>query len=416
LNSQNHSLENSPWDWDLIFHNLVTWGLIAITFGLFFVRLNHLVEYTFFFLLIVWIGVQWKNGTLKWIKTPLDVPILLYVTWALICVPFAVDPTYSFGEWKKTVAQILLFYFAVQTIKTQQQIHLIFLAGSIGLGVLSAAETSDFFLQGRSMWDMGYRAGDLTGSSQWFSVYLVVGLPLLWFGLKFATDFSSWVKASLWGCLGISLLGLLVAHTRAAWVAVGIQVFIYLLLRVRKNWWMVMGGAGIVVCSFLVLLSLPSIFGYLSGISSFANTESMLLRFNTWSLALQDITDRPLTGIGLGKHSFRWLHPGLAGDYHTHVHNTFLSKAVQVGIPGFLFFVGIFWVVLSRGGDIFKRIKNDFVAQLSLAVNLIVVGVIVRILFDDMLIGTVAYLFWLCLGVFFSIEKAVGIQLSMKKA
>ena len=91
----------------------MVYGLVVIAFSLFFTQLDHIVEYIFFSLLIVWFLAQVKNDTLQWVKTPLDIPILLYVVWALICVPFAIDQAYSFHEWRKIVAKILLFFFVV---------------------------------------------------------------------------------------------------------------------------------------------------------------------------------------------------------------------------------------------------------------------------------------------------------------
>ena len=101
LSPENLSIERTSREWSGLFDNLIIYGLMGIAFGLFFVRLNHIVEYGVFVLLFAWILGQLKNGTLKWIKTPLDIPILLYVAWALICVPLAVDPDYSFGFYAK---------------------------------------------------------------------------------------------------------------------------------------------------------------------------------------------------------------------------------------------------------------------------------------------------------------------------
>ena len=416
FSQENLSIERASREWSGLLDNLIIYGLMGIAFGLFFVRLNHIVEYGFFVLLFAWILGQLKNGTLKWIKTPLDIPILLYVAWVLICVPLAVDPDYSFGEWRKVVAHFLLFYFVVQTVKTKHQMYSVFLAVIAGMVVLSVAESIYFFVSGRSMWDMHYRGGDLWGSGQWFSSYLVMGLPLLWMAWDSARNSPRWCRIVFGVGLGISLLGLFLAHTRAAWVAIGIQVFIYVLLKFRSKWWAAFGGAGLLVCVLLVLLALPSVNQNLSSLSLFTHTGSMQVRFNTWSLALQDIAERPLTGIGLGKHSFSKLHPDLGSGFHANLHNTFLGRAVQIGIPGFLFFFWIFIVIVARAAPIFQSFSHEMAGKLALATSLIVVGVIVRNIFDDMFIGTLAYLFWLLVGLFFSMEQAVKTQNSIREA
>jgi len=275
LNPQDLSIERNSREWSDLLDNVMIYGLMGIAFCLFFVRLNHIVEYGFFVLLVVWILWQLKNGTLKWVRTPLDIPIFLFVAWALLCVPFAVDPAYSFDEWRKAVSQILLFYFIVQTVKTKQEIHSVFLASVLGMVALCFIESVYFLGQGRSMWDMSYRAGELTGSSQWFSMYLVIGFPMLLIGLFTSKDCPRWSRMLFGFGLGISLLGLLLVHTRGAWVAIGIQLFLYVFLKRSKNCWMVMGGAGILVGVLLVLLSLPNIQRDLTEVSKFTSARSM---------------------------------------------------------------------------------------------------------------------------------------------
>jgi len=398
LNPQGLSIEKRGREWSGLLDNLMIYGLMGIAFGLFFVRLNHIIEYAFFVLLVVWILGQLKNGTLKWIKTPLDLPFLLYVAWVLICVPLAVDPDYSFGEWRKVAAHFLLFYFVVQTVKTKRQIHSILLAGVAGVVLLSLIESAYFLEQGQPLWTLRYRAGDLTGSSQWLSVYLVIGFPMLWIGFDMTKNGPRWSRILLGVGFAIVLLALFLSHTRGAWVAVGIQVFIFVLIKLTKKGWVVFGGAG-AVGVLLVALYSPSIQKDISNISSFTNSKSMQYRFNTWSLAFQDIGEYPLTGIGLGKHSFGKLHPELGSGFHANLHNTFLSRAVQIGIPGFLFFIWIFFILMAKGFFLFRSFPDDSSGKIALAINLMVMGVIVRNLFDDMFIGTVSYLFFLVAGL-----------------
>jgi O-antigen ligase len=140
----------------------------------------------------------------------------------------------------------------------------------------------------------------------------------------------------------------------------------------------------------------------------------MLVRFNTWDLAIDDIREHPLTGIGYGKNSFHLKHPNLGENIHTAVHNSFLSSTVQVGIPGFLFLTWIFWVVLNKSSEWSRRFPGQYLGNLSLVIFLVTVGLMVRILFDDMLIGSLVYLFMLLLGVCFSLGVHVEARAKTK--
>ena len=400
------------------FEEKLIYGLMGISFGLFFVRLNHIVEYIFFGLLAGLIIARLINGTLCWLKTSLDIPILLYLTWTLIWLPFAVDSNYSFGEWQKAVSQFLALYLVVQLVKNKSQIYSIFVSGGLGIVILCLIESIYFFVFGN---EPDNRAGVLTGASQWFSVYIVMGLPILWIAWEMSEKNKRLNQILFALGLGIVLVGLFLSHTRSAWLVVGVQVFIYAFLKIRRNWSLSFGLAGVLVGLLLVVLSLPSVVGQ--------KATSMQTRFNTWSIAIQDIAKSPVTGIGLGKHSFSKFHgyqdlgsgvgsrvtlqgsPSMQPyDVHTNLHNTFIARAVQTGIPGFLFYISIFVTVLIKAGQMFQRFQDELDGKLSLAIGLIVVGVIVRNFFDDMFNGTTAYLFWIFVGLFFSLGNIVKPQ------
>ena len=85
-----------------------------------------------------------------------------------------------------------------------------------------------------------------------------------------------------------------------------------------------------------MFVAIPGVHHELVAGSKFTSSRTMLLRLNTWDLAIQDIQEHPLTGIGYGKKSFELKHPNLDDRFHKAVHNSFLSNTVQIGIPGFL--------------------------------------------------------------------------------
>ena len=95
---------------------------MAIAMFIMVAKLNHVIEYCFVGLLVFWIGVKIRNRDFHFVKTSLDLPIVLFVSWILVTIPFAVDPSYSFAEWRKTLLQILMFYFVVNVVKKEKQV------------------------------------------------------------------------------------------------------------------------------------------------------------------------------------------------------------------------------------------------------------------------------------------------------
>jgi len=388
------------------------YGLLAVAFSFPFVRLNHISEYLFLSLLIIWLGRKLFAESFVFEKTSLNLPILVFLGWVLLTVPFATDWTYSLEEWRKSIPRFLIFWYVVNVVKTEQDVRAILHSFSIGLVLLALLESSHFFAQGGDVLSMKMRAGELTGSSQWLSCFLVIGIPILWLG--FFCDDRLWIRRLYLSALGMSVVALFLVHTRAAWVAVMTQALFYVVLRLTKSW--IVSGLVVFfgVSLFMIFLALPGKHIELISGYEFTSPRSMLKRFNTWDIAINDIRDHPVTGIGYGKHSFYLKHPNLGESFHTHIHNFFLSSTVQVGIPGFLFIGWIFWVVLYKSYTWSKRFSDQFLGKLALAIFLITVGLIVRILFDDMLIGTVVYLFMLLLGVCFSLGAHVEARAKTK--
>lgn len=380
--------------------NVTVYSLMGIAFCLVFVSLNHLTEYAFFTLLVFWTFSNWKGGTLHWIKTPLDLPIALFLIWILVALPWAADPGYSFAEWRKTVAKIFMFYFVVQAIKSQHSTNRIILSILAGVVVVSLLEVGYFFQRGGEIFHLSNRGGFLTGSSQWLSVFVVMGFPVVFFGLRQSHGWYGWSGALC--CLGAITLGLLVCNTRAAWVAIGVEMVVLFCLKFFKQGWVALaGGILVIVMVFLTIISLEKTQEIFPA-SHFNSTSTMQLRINTWTLASQDIQERPLFGLGYGQHSFGKVYPNLGTEFHSHIHNSFISKAVQLGIPGVFFFSWIFLVVLKKSYNLFRKNSEDDVGSVCLVILLMTVGLMVRNLFDDMFMGTVEYLFWLMVGLLFS--------------
>ena len=329
--------------------------------------------------------------------------MFVFFGWVLLTVPFATDWTYSIEEWRKAIPRFLIFWFVVNVVNTEQQVRGILLSFSCGLLLLVVAESTHFFAQGGDPLSMNIRAGSLTGSSQWLSNYLVIGFPILGLGLVYAhRPLERWFSIM---ALGLTLLAGFLVHTRAVWVAMLLQITVYVLWKVTRRWIVTGVVASLVVCvvlSFFVLLGQRV--DFLSK-GEFSDTKTMSLRWNTWNVAIDDIRKHPLWGIGYGKHSFQLQHPEPKEGIHTHVHNSFLSHAVQVGFPGFLALMWIFWTVVKHLVQQVGVDSNDFKETVALAMLLMTVGMVVRNLFDDMFMGTVTYLFWLLVGLSFSLHK-----------
>lgn len=381
----------------------VQYGLMAYAFLLPFAKLSHVLEYAFLSLLAVWVLLKASQKELPFRRTSLDVPIIMFLGWVLLTTVFAVDPSYSFSEWRKSVTRVLMFFFVASAISEERQVRNILVALVLGC-LVQAAGALHSSISLDVPWDShSYREGSWTSSSQWLSTYLVMILPFVYLAIRLERH-----PIVRWACaLGtvLVLIALFLSHTRAAWVALMVQVLVLVSLRLTRSGLQATVVGALAVGLLMLTIALP---GPLRGLlvqEQLTNTSTMVIRFNTWKMAVDQIAARPITGLGYGRHSFQHVVPENPPEsLHTHVHNTFLGSAVQLGIPGFMLLVWIFGRLLRECFRSWTRHSEGFSGHLALAVLVSVVGVIVRNFFDDMFVGTLVYLFWLLVGLHFALN------------
>src|SRR5690349_3535995 len=103
------------WVW-----RLETAGLLAFTVMTFFPTMSHVQEYLFLSLAVIGGAVAYGERRPLLTPTPLNLPILLWLGWILLSVPFAMDPAYSFGEWRKLVVKVLWFFWALLVLRNSE--------------------------------------------------------------------------------------------------------------------------------------------------------------------------------------------------------------------------------------------------------------------------------------------------------
>ena len=323
-----------------------TYGLMAIALFIMVAKLNHVIEYIFIGLLILWLCTKLVKTSLL-VKTFLDLPLFLFVVWGFATVPFAIDPSYSFAEWRKTVLQICMFYLVVNVLTTKQQVRQILLAFISGVALLSVIGILDYVVKGDSLFDKSSHADSLTSAGQWFSSYLVMGAPFLWlFFLESQGKPTKWLIGS---CLLLLIVALFLSHTRGAWVAFIVQLMVLWLIRVR-NQWLKWGGI-IVACGAMLLGGQWFKENQVTTIP-FASLDSMNIRLDIWQIALDQIRDKPFLGYGYGNQTFQKTNEEMADGSRKassgmHLHNVFISMVYEIGLIGFVLFLLLFFFILK---------------------------------------------------------------------
>jgi len=92
----------------------------------------------------------------------------------------------------------------------------------------------------------------------------------------------------------------------------------------------------------------------------------------------------------------------MTGHYpitHAGTHNIFLYLALHVGLPGMLLFGWFLVRVVRRTAEEYRH-AHDWLSKAVLVGSVVsVVGLTLRLQFDQMLIGSLAVLFWVLLAM-----------------
>jgi putative inorganic carbon (HCO3(-)) transporter len=382
------------------FWTFQAYGLLGITFLSFFPRLFHFQEYAFFLLLAVALCLAWVERVNPWIRTPIDLPLLGFVGWVLCTVPFATDPAYSFSEWRKLAAQVLVFYWAMFVLRRRRPVELsrqIVWAVVLGSLVLSGYALVDFILRGGTWRDRVVRAEAPFSDFQWLTTYLVLVIPIL----------IGWIviHRRAWGVRAFGALTLVMAgfaqaaaYTRAGWVAHFAQAVGFGLMAGRRQLviWVLIGtiamGGGLLAVSQV---------GYQR---ETIDPWTLSARVKTWALGLHQVVQHPLVGVGYGNGTFLKVYAveveaekdkGAVEKVLPGLHNTFAVVLMGSGVPALILFIWIFVRIVSTLTRQWRRSMAADTQGLLVAVAVVAVGFATRNLFDYMFAGSLAYLFWI---------------------
>ena len=374
------------------------WGFLLLISMSFFPRLFHIEEYLFFLLLASTIVVAYKTGTPIWIHTALDVPLLLFAGWVLLTVPFAIDPAYSFGEWRKLAVQVAVFYWGLLVLRqnrgrgmTSKVVIMVVIATTI----VSSFAVQDFLARGGTWQNRSIRAGAPSSDYNWLTTYLVVAIPII---AAAVVASKRQLHRVVLTCAGIvAFAAQAVAYTRAGWVgmiAEGVALGFFTARRQVIIW--VLGSALLVGAGVIAL----SHWGYQRDtIDPWTLVDA---RLGVWKLQLEEIVHHPLVGIGYGSKTFMMRFSGYREtEKAAGSHSTFLMIATGSGIPAIALLLWLMLRTVRLLVHTAKQVIDDEKRMFMLAVAIMIVGFATRNIFDYMFAGSLAYLYWLLIATAF---------------
>src|SRR5665648_164560 len=330
--------------------------------------------------LLVIIGLMfWGLRTInkeeiKFISTPLNLPILSFIVICLLSLIWSDSFFVSLKELPLFLAGPLLYFIIVNNINSEKQINRIISAVILigeAFGIYGILQYNGIDL---SFWIGNYGRGKvfgLFGNAGYFAGYLMFPLPIA-IALFFVCNNK--IKKILLLIAILSMSGALLATlTRGSYLALGISSIIMFLLFLsshgsffikenKKIFTIIL--IAVLVTTFLLVIPSPlnkqgSVISKIKSrisVTQLSKDSSLKRREAIWGFSTLMIKDRPLLGSGLGTFKYntlryqakffdlgqnRTIYPyGIADK----AHNEYLQLGAELGLIG----LGIFlWLIIS---------------------------------------------------------------------
>lgn len=277
---------------------------------------------------------------------------LLLLLWAVVMVPFALWPGGSYAQiFNIYIKALIVFWLLGRVVNSEQRLRTVAWTLSLIAIPLSLSAISSFLKGGVGNAEMthgleriaGYQSA-LTGNPNDLALMLNLILPFA-LGLMMSSRKLS-VRIVLAIIAFLDVMAVIATYSRGGFITLVAIVVTYLLClskRARRGMLLAMMAFG--------LLAVPLVpAGYWSRLSTITNIEkdqtgSAQQRWTEMVYATQIIASHPIIGAGAGM-DYLALNKLNGGDW-IRVHNVYLEYGVDLGLPGLLLFLLLYYRVLK---------------------------------------------------------------------
>lgn len=372
---------------------------------------------------VAWFFRHWRSVDGRFIRHPISLALLLHLAWTAVAVVGSSDMLVSFKFLLAKGWYVIVFYFlAAHVLQGERDYKNLLWWFFVPLVLTVSIILIRHAPHGFSFQEVNYVMGPFYRNHVMYACLLAIFLPFVWYGTYWHRRYSGAWWFLVLG-IGMLIIGINFAYTRAAYVALVAAVGIYWLVR-RK----LIKVALLVFCvafAGLVLLVtkrdnwLAFAPNYERAVShtSFDNLLeattklediSIMERVYRWVAAAYMIQDRPLTGFGPGTFFFNYKKYTVS-SFKTYVsdnpersgiHNYYLMVTVEQGIPGLLFFLGFCFTVMFMGQQIYHRTPEPGRRRILVSALLSFMLIALLMLMNDFVeTDKIGSLFFLCAAV-----------------
>ncbi|MDG1850114.1 MAG: O-antigen ligase family protein [Flavobacteriales bacterium] len=340
-------------------------------------------------MLIAWIRMLSDKELFKDLyKHPISILIAIYLLWLLITSISSSMPLVSFKLFITRLWFISSFYvLGFAWFQNKNNIHRFVKAYLAGLCLVALYTILQHATKGfeheAAHWVMSPFFKDHTS----YGMALALLLPFSVYLIKWNTQ-KGWVV--LFSVVtALLIIALVLSYTRAAWLSVLAAVCVYVVLKLRIRFSLLLTLISFFVAFVLMFQtdilmvleknsqdSSDSFIEHVQSMSNVSTDASNLERINRWKSALRLFEERPHLGWGAGTYQFNYApyqnyyektiistNAGNMGN----AHSEYLSVLAETGWPGLLIFLGLVVVIFTKAIVLYHKLEDEKEQRVLLA-------------------------------------------------
>jgi putative inorganic carbon (hco3(-)) transporter len=329
---------------------------------------------------------------IKVLRHPVTLAIYFHLTWLFVTSITSTDPLVSFKYLASRLWFIVGFYLvASQIFKKERNMHTYVWLFVIAFTLIIIYTLFNHAQYGLNNQVMAHRVSrpfynDHTSYGAVLGFLLPVLVALFMFIRR--TDINTRFLMLL--LIGLFLFATVVSYTRATWVSILASLGIWLIIKLKIRFELILVGAVILIGFFFsvrteVMLRLEQnrvessgeFSEHVQSISNISTDQSNLERINRWSCAVRMWQDKPLFGFGPGTYQFEYApyqrsfeRTRISTDFGTlgNAHSEYLGPLSEAGVFGLVSILLVIVTTIYTGLRVYYTSRRKSIRIFTLAI------------------------------------------------
>ncbi len=314
------------------------------------------------------------------IRHPLTVAILFSLLWMLITSLTSSMPGVSFKFLLARLWFLVTMYFMINAFFADERFvrrfgYLLMAGMTIAIVYTVGHHAQYAFAEKPAHWVMWPFFKDHTS----YGALIALLFPMVIFHF-WRAPWASFEKYLFTAVLLVFCIGLVLSYTRAAWVSLAVIIPIWVVIRLKIDFRLILMALAILVGVFFAFQdtinhalsknsqdSSGDFREHVQSITNISSDASNLERLNRWNAALRMYAERPVLGFGPGTYMFQYGIYQKSADKTIistnqadagNAHSEYLGPLSEQGLPGAILVVIVFGIALYTGIKLYYRLDH----------------------------------------------------------